>query len=207
MKSSLFAEWIRGTEKASKAEQVLGSLGVRLDSKRGMHEAAWKYAYLAAMRAIVIYQLGSGQRSDDVARRWGINGLEGVQERWRDHLLWQLAGVAEILDIKCFYYCLRQDCGADDNRVSRVKKYFKEMVGGVYDLMGILRFCSPLGPLFRDLEAAKAGVGIRTKEKLEMAGIASLAEITKLGIDDLGRLGIRKNIARKLKDYARRRLL
>lgn len=207
MKSALFAEWIRGTVEASKADQVLGSLSVRIDSKRRPREATWQYAYLATMRAIAIYQLGSGQRVDDVARRWGITGLDGVEERWRDHLLWQLAGIAELLDIKCFYYCLKQDCGADDTRVSRVKRSFKAMLVGVYDLMGMLRFCSPLGPIFRDLEAAKAGVGIRTKEKLEGAGIVSFSEINKMSTDELVRIGIMKNIAKKLISYIKKRSL
>ena len=65
----------------------------------------------------------------------------------------------------------------------------------------MLRFCSPLGPLFRDLEAAKAGVGLRTKEKLEAAGIKSFAQIHKFSIDELCGLGIRSDIANKLKDY------
>lgn len=196
-----------GAVAASKADQVLGSLGVRIVSKRCQREAAWQYAYQAAMRSIVIFQLGSGQRAEDLVRRWGTPGLCGVQERWRDHMLWQLAGLAEILDIKCFYFCLKQDCGADDTRVTGVKKCFKEMLCGIYDLMGMLRFCSPLGPIFRDLEAVKAGVGLRTKEKLEGAGITSLADINKMSLDDLARVGIRKNIAKKLISYIRRRSL
>jgi replicative superfamily II helicase len=207
MKSVLFAEWIRGATGASKAEEVLGSLGITLDVKKGMAEAARQYAYVATMRAIVIYQLGNGLRTEDVGRRWNIKGLDGVQERWRDHLLWQLSGIAEIFDIRCFYNCLRKECDADEVRVARVKNCFKGMIRGVYDLMGLLRFCSPLGPLFRDLEAAKVGVGVRTKDKLENAGVSSFAEISKMTADDFRRTGIRKDLARKLKEYVRRRTL
>ncbi len=207
IKSVLFTEWIRGTAGASKAEEVLGSLGVKLDGRRGMAEAARQYAYVAAMRAIVMYQLGNGMRAEDVSRRWTIKGLDGVQERWRDHLLWQLAGIAEILDIRCFYNFLRKECDADDWRVTKVKGCFKGMLHGVYDLMGLLRFCSPLGPLFRDLETAKAGVGVRTKEKLESIGIASLADIANFTVEDLRKVGIRKDLAKKLKEYIRRRTL
>ncbi len=163
-------------------------------------------AYLAVLRSIVIYQLGCGTLMSDIERRWKISGIEGVEERWRDHLLWLLAGLSEILDIPCFYYCLKEDCKANDAHIDRVKGLLKNMRGGVYELMGLLRFCSPLGPLFRDLETVRAGVGIRTKERLENAGVTSFAEIGKMSIDDLRKIGVRKDIAFKLKDYIRRRL-
>ena len=207
MKSVLFTDWIRGASGFSKAEEVIGSLGIKLDKKKAIAEAARQRAYLATMRAIVIYQLGNGLSTPDVERRWHITGLDGVEERWRDHLLWQMAGMAEIFDLPCFYYHLRKECEADEVRVARVKKCLKEMVHGTYELMGLLRFCSPLGPLFRDLELAKAGVGVRTKEKLESAGISSFAEISQMSAEELRKVGIRKDIARKLKEYVKRRAL
>jgi helicase len=206
IKTELFREWIRGAAGASKAEELLGSVGLKLEGDRERGEAARQYAYLGTMRAIIIYQLGGGSRIDDVTRRWKLKDLEGVEERWRDHLLWQVAGLAEILDIKCFYHFLLKECAAGEVRVARVKECFKHILHEVFDLMGMLRFCSPLGPLFRDLEAAKAGVGLRTKERLESAGIISFVGINRMTIDELRGIGIRVNIARKLKEYTRRRL-
>lgn len=204
-KSVLFTDWIRGAKGFSKADQVFGSLGIMIDAKRDRSEASRQSAYTATLRAILIYQLGNGALPNDVEKRWKITGLDGVQERWRDHLLWQLSGVAEIFDVRCFYHFLKTDCNANDTRINQVKNCLKSMVHGIYDLMGMLRFCSPLGPVFRDLEAAKAGVGIRTKEKLEKAGVTSLMEINQMRIEDIIGIGIRNDIAGKLKEYCRRR--
>jgi helicase len=206
-KPALFGEWIHGSAESSKAEQVLGSLGIKLDSKRKADEGARQYGYLATLRAIILSQLGDGLRTEDVGRRWEITGLDGVEERWRDHLLWQLAGIAEILDIRCFFYHLKQECTADDDRIARVKNCFRVMRRGVFELMGSLRFCSPLGPFFRDLEEANAGVGVRTKEKLEALGLANMVEIQKKSDKDLIRAGIQKRFIGKLRAYIARRML
>ncbi len=207
VKPVLFVEWIRGTTEGSKAEEIVGSLGIQLKTNKTRSEQARQLAYSAVMRAIVIFQLGEGMLLPDVAKRWGVKGLEGVQERWRDHLLWQISGLGEILDIRCFYYFLREECDASDKRVNCVKDCFKKMRHGVYDLLGLLRFCSPLGPVFRALESAKVGVGVRTKEKLEFAGISSFADINKMPIEELISIGVRSDIATKLKAYVRRRSL
>jgi superfamily II DNA/RNA helicase len=204
-KSTLFTQWIRGAPGSSKAVEVLGSLGVSEAGKPLSEEKARQYAYLATMRAIIIHQLGSGVRVEDVGRRWGVTGLDGVEERWRDHLLWQLAGVAEILNVPCFYFHLKEECKAETDRVTRIEKCFKGCVHGIFELMGLLRFCSPLGPFFRDLEASKVGLGVRTKKKLEDAGVLAFAQIQRMTFDDLQEIGIRKDLGQKLKDYVRRR--
>lgn len=206
-KPVLFTEWIRGSVGASKAEEILGSLCIEIEAKGDYSEATRKYAYLATMRAIIIYQLGHGALIKDVERRWGIKNLDGVSERWRDHLLWQITGIPELLEIPCFYYFLCNDCRADDERIKRIKKHFNNMSLGAFKLLGLLRFCSPLGPLFRDIEAAKAGVGIKTKEKLEAAGLTSFQKINKVPVETLYEIGIRRDIANKLKNYITRRLI
>ena len=206
-KPVLYTEWIRGTAEASKAEEIIGSLGIRLDGKKQRYQNAWKMANLAILRSIVIYQLGRGTLTNDIGRRWGVSGIESIEERWRDHLLWLLAGISEILDIRCFYFTLREECKASDARIESVKGCLKTIRRGVYRLMGLLRFCSPLGPIFRDLEAARSGVGIRTKERLENAGVTGFADIKKMTIDDLRSIGVRQDIANRLKTYVHRRAL
>jgi hypothetical protein len=206
-KPALYAIWIRGAAGTSRAEEVLGSLGVRPDTERNPAEAARQYAYAALCRAIVMSQLGGGVRTEDVGRRWGISGLDGVQERWRDQLLWQLSGVAELMDVRCFYYHLKLECAAGDARVTKVKQCFQAMRRGVFELMANLRFCSPLGPFFRDLEDAKTGVGTRTKEKLESLGLNTMAEIHSKTDAELIDAGIRRDILKRLRAYiARRRM-
>lgn len=203
-KSLLYAEWIRGASGTSRAIELLGSLGVSVD---GGEDASRRYAYQAMQRSIIMTELAEGRRVEDVARRWSTAQLDGVEERWRDSLLWLLAGFVEILDLKCFYHHLKEECQADQARVIRVKKILGSMRSGVFELLGGLRFCSPLGPFFRDLEAAKAGVGLRTKEKLEALGLSTVLEIAKLKDTDLAAAGIRKDIVRKLRAYVTRRLL
>ena len=145
VKPIIFTEWIRGTDAGSKAEEVTGSPGLELKTgKQTVAKFARQYAYGAVMRSIVIYQLGNGISVRDLVRRWRVKGLDGIEERWRDHLLWLLAGVAEILDIRCFYYFLKEECVADAARIARVKKNFRNMQTDVFRLMGLLRFCSPL---------------------------------------------------------------
>ena len=38
---------------------------------------------------------------EDLARRWGVGNLEGIEERWRDDVLWLLAGMSRVLDVRC----------------------------------------------------------------------------------------------------------
>jgi replicative superfamily II helicase len=206
-KPALFARWIRGAAGTSRADEVLGSLGIKLEAERASADSARQYAYAAMVRAIVISQLGDGVRAEDVGRRWSISGLDGVQERWRDHLLWQLSGIAELLDVRCFYFHLKQECAADDARVAQVKQCFQTMRRGTFELLGSLRFCSPLGPFFRDLEDAKAGVGARTKEKLEALGLTTMAEIHAKSDAELISAGIRRDILKRLRAYILKRQL
>ena len=203
--SILFQTWIRGVDGYSRAEEVIGSLGLQLKANGEYGKVCRKYAYRATFRAIVINQLSNGIRPQDVSAQWGIRRLDGVQEQWRDHLLWQAAGIGECLDIKSFYYHLKENCDASDVRINELEKIFMEMRLGVYEVLGRLKYCSPLGPLFRDLDTGKVGVGARTKEKLEESGYHEPKEIMKLNETDLCNLGIRRDIAKKLVSYFVRR--
>lgn len=87
------------------------------------------------------------------------------------------------------------------------QKLFEKDEPRSFPIISLLRFRSLLGPLFRQLEYAKVGVGLRTKEKLEKAGITSLSEIYQLSENEIIYLGVRKDIVRKLKQYAMKRAL
>jgi hypothetical protein len=43
--------------------------------------------------AVVMYERGQ-VGLDDIERRWNLSGVEGVDERWRDDLLWLPASPA-----------------------------------------------------------------------------------------------------------------
>ena len=79
-----------------------------------------------------------------------------------------------------------------------------------FELQERLKYCSPLGGalirirnLFRNAEGPVTGLG--TIKKLEAAGISSLMQLQALSSGDLQRLGIRKDFAKQIAAYLRRR--
>ncbi len=204
----LYREWIAGEVGASRAAEVLGSLGV--DCRRRGGTEARKVAYLAVFRSILLYELGQGETVADIERRWSVRDLEGVEERWRDDTLWLLSGAAQALELRSFYYHLREACEADDSRVRRVKRLLRRMRAQTFELQEHLKYCSPLGPVLRSLRRTRAAggatVGAQSIRRLEDAGVRSFAELARLGVDDMVRLGVRRDLARQIRRYVQRRL-
>jgi hypothetical protein len=208
----LYREWIASGEGTSRTGELLGSLGTL--PRRGEHSRdkwAHKTAYLAVFHAIILHQRGQGTLLMDLARRWRIaDSIEG-EERWRDDLLWLLTGIASLLDVRCFYFHLREACAADRERIRRVKRLLGRMRAQAFDLQAHLNYCSPLGPLLRSLRrtqltGSSASVGVQSIRRLEETGIRSIAELAHVEVDDLVRLGIRRDLAKQLRTYVRRRL-
>ena len=206
--SLLHRRWIAGSAASSRASEVLGSLGVRPAAQTGgIDEWARKEANLAILGAAVLHELGQGVTMDELERQWGLSGLSGTVERWRDELSWLLSGVAEMLDLRCFYYHLREECDADPDRTKRVKRVLQRMRAQTFELREHLSYCSPLGPVIRGLRTAeftagkKPRVGIRSMRRLEEAGIRSFEDLAPMEADDLVRLGIRQDLARQIRAY------
>ena len=86
--------------------------------------------------------------------------MEGIQEQWRDHRIWLLAGLGEILDIKCFYYHLKETCSATDEEVKNIKDLLKKLQRTAWELIDYLNLCSPLGPLFVQMKQSGLGKGV-----------------------------------------------
>jgi hypothetical protein len=208
----LYREWIMGQEGASRAIELVGSLGIQPQGQpRDADEKARRMAYLAAFRSAVLYERGQGKDIESLTRQWGIKNLEGIEERWRDDFLWLLSGVAQMLDVRSFYFHLREECGADAERVRRVKQLLQRLRGQIFDLQEHLKYCSPLGPVLRSLRrtrssASGVSIGVRTIRQLEASGIRSLPDLAALQIDDLVRLGVRRHLAKQIRTYVRRRL-
>jgi len=203
----LYREWLRGEENFSKASEVTGSLGLRAPAATG-DGAEWarQQGYMATFRAIVLFERGQGRSVEDLERQYGIKNLEGIEESWRDSMLWLLAGVAQMLEIRSFYYHLREECNADQARIKRVKRLLARMRHQAYDLQEKLKYCSPLGPALRDIRRfSGGGVGVETIRKLESAGITDLIALNALGIPGLRSLGVRRDIAKRIQGYLRRR--
>ena len=204
--SLLHKEWIAGARGTSGASEVLGSLGVRSASVVGKsEELARKEAYSAILRAMILYELGGGLSADELERRWNLTGLAGMEERWRDEHLWLLAGIAEILDLRCFYFHLREECEADRERIKRVKKLLLRIRAQAFELRERLKYCSPLGPIFRDIHKARTSIeptiGLKSIRRLEAAGLSNLEDLARLQVDDLIRIGLRRDLADQIRAY------
>jgi tRNA(Ile)-lysidine synthase TilS/MesJ len=161
-------------------------------------------------RAIVLWERSQGVRIEEVERRFGIQGLEGIEERWRDELLWLLSGLAKLLDVRTFYYHLKENCEADFGRVKRVKQRLRQIEWQVYDLQEQLKYCSPLGSLLCEIRRLapqrKTRVGFQSVRRLEESGISSLKGLMSLGVEDMVKLGIRRGLAEQVKAYLRQRM-
>jgi DNA-binding PadR family transcriptional regulator len=205
----LFRKWIDGEKGHSKAGEVLASLGAPApQGARDKDEWARQRGYLATFLAIVLLERGHGRFVEDLSRQFKVANLEGVEERWRDDMLWLLAGVARLLEIRTFYFYLREECGADDERIRRLKRLLARMRHQIYDLQEKLKYCSPLGPALRDIRRLTGGgVGVQTIRKLEQAGVTDLKGLSRLGVNDLAALGVRRDIAKRIQVYLRRRAM
>ena len=208
----LYRQFIAGPTGTSRASEVLGSLGITPGSVNGgADERAHKQAYLAVLRAVILYERGQGLSTEELERRWQLTGLDGVEERWRDDLLWLLSGLAKILDLRCFFFHLREDCRASADRIRRVKGLLATMRAQAFELQEDLKYCSPLGPVLRSIRRTRLGtsgqrIGTQSIRRLEEGGVRSLAELARLDVDDLIRLGVRRDLAKQIRTYVARRL-
>jgi helicase len=112
-----------------------------------------------------------------------------------------------VLDLRCFYFHLRQECDADPDRAKRVKSILLRMRAHSFALREYLAYCSPLGPVLRTIRATRAGfeghsVGVRSIRRLEEAGIRSLEDLAPYEITDLIGLGIRQDLAKQIRAHA-----
>jgi ATP-dependent DNA helicase len=211
-KSILFTEWVMGSATASKADELFGSLGVSNQRSTSTHlDAARRQAYLAMLGAILLDERSRGTSIEDIERRWGIAGLDGSDEGWRDTALWILAGHAAIFEIRAFYYHLQEHCSADSSQIRAAKHTLGRMRSQTYDLMEQLKYTSPLGSMLRGIRSSLRGlngsvVGLGTIRKLEAAGITTLQQVSKMKLDDLKSLGIGTRFANQIIGYSRRRM-
>jgi hypothetical protein len=149
-----------------------------------------------------------GRTVNDLERQYRISNLEGVEERWRDTMLWLLAGFANVLEVKVFYFHLKEDCNADQERIKIVKRHLGMMRRQVLALIEQIKFASPLGPVLRDIRRLTGGgVGVQTIRRLEQAAVTDLKRLCQLGFDGMVGIGIRRDIAKRIVAFVRRRVL
>lgn len=208
----LFRKWIWGTVEQSRAGEVLGSLGIMSD-KAGHAADNWAHqtGYLAMLRTLVLGLRSQGVPISDIERQYGIKSLGGIEERWRDDMLWKLSALAKLLEIRTFYYHLKEDCQAGPEHIKRIKRCLKRMRYQIYELREGLKYCSPLGSLLKEmrriLPPQERKLGIQSIRKLEESGIQSLKDLMGLDSDRFVTLGLRRKQAEQISAYLRRRML
>jgi helicase len=210
-KSVLFQNWIRGQKGFSKASEIFGSLGIDHGSKvTAKDEASRKAGYQAMLRTIVLWQRAHGALPADLERRWKVSDLDEIQEPWRDDRLFLLGAMRNLWDIRCFFFHLKEECSASDERILRVKRAFQRIQGMSLRLMNLVSWCSPLGPVFLRLRNTHSGGGKAspaqgTMRRLEEAGISSVELLRECSTERLIKAGVRKDMALQIVGFLRRR--
>jgi hypothetical protein len=201
----LFRKWIAGRESFSKAEEVMGSLGLDADSA----EEARRAGYLATLRAIILTERSRGRAIAEVERRWSLTNLGGVEERWRDDLLWLLGGLASVVDVRGFLYHLRTECRASDERIRRVTQRLRGIRIDILQLRERLKYCSPLGALWVEIRQGGGGtrgrLGASSLRRLETAGVTSVERLGGMTKEELRSAGLTRRAAETLAVHLKRR--
>jgi ATP-dependent DNA helicase len=208
-KSLLFRRWIFGRGADAGPAELLGSLGLAL-SLDG--DRARRLAYRATFSAILLAERSRGTSTADLQRQWELPRSDGLEDSWRDTVIWMLLSIARLYELRCFYHHLLERCDADHQRVKRVKTALCHMRRQAYDLTEDLRYCSPLGALLRNARAPiqhsdRLAVGAGTVRRLEAAGVRSIQQVVGLGLDGLIRAGVHRSFAKQLLTAARARSL
>jgi helicase len=199
--SCLYTRWIRGKEGYSEAETLRNTIDLqwRLEQPR-------KNFYIALFHAIVLLERSRGRQIQILEKRFGIKNLDGVEEKWRDSSLWLLSGLTKILEIKSFYYYLRENRQASDERVQRVKEILTKIRHQIYDLQEQIKYCSPLGPVLLEFRRiGNVGVGDRTIQVLEQNGVTDLKLLLQQTDESLLSFGIRKPQRKAILRFIKRR--
>jgi superfamily II DNA/RNA helicase len=212
----LYREWIRGDEKSSRAAEIFGSLGITILTRqiKGKNQkeeiSPFRQSYMALLRAILLWERARGVSAGELERVWHIENLCGLEESWRDEMLWLLAATLGLWEVRPFYYHLKEECRANEKRLRLLKQIFRQRQQQIYTLLDQIKYCSPLGATFRRLKSKGSpvkirGIGIASIRKLEDAGFKSFSDLLPLSEEDLVGLGLRASAARDLKKYFRRR--
>ena len=198
-KSYLYSTWIM-----SSPEALYGS--ARVD---GTPEQARKKVFLATYTAMFIYDISRGYSQSQLDTFYRLDSEE-LQERVRDNILWILSGLEQILEIKSFYFHLKENCHAEQEQVNMVDHAFSNASHTIFTLMDNLKFRSPLGEMVRSIKNvfphADSYPGEGSIRKLETAGITSLRDLVGKTKEDLVTIGIRSDYADLIIGYIRKRM-
>lgn len=115
----LWREWGKDD---GKARELCGSLGLKAGEK-----GARSHLSSALFHALIWQRQSEGAAPEQLESEFGITQDEGAFERWRDEWLWLLGGLAQLLEVRAFYFHLREVCEADGERVKNVKGQLRRL--------------------------------------------------------------------------------
>ena len=203
-KSTFFNQWIRSSEGSSRADELFGSLG--LTEGKISSDSCRKQGYLKMRNAVVLWMRGQGVSWLDITRRWGVEAGDVSEDEWVRSRSWLISGLAEAMDIRCFYFHLKEECGASDVKIMKVKNIFRRLRAECFQNLARLKYCSPLGPLLVRMKfAGRKGVGTTTIEKLESAGLVTPQAISELTDEKIKELKIDLKRINVIRSYLQRK--
>ncbi len=199
-KSYLYRTWIE-----SEPDALLGSARIMNDKPD-----ATKYVNQCVYTAMLLYDISRGIPHTSLDSFYGTD-VEEIQEKLRDNAIWILCGFERIMEVKSFYFHLKNDCKAETEDVQRVEAAFRIASKQIFNLVANLKFRSNLGELVRGIKRvyphADSYPGERTLKKLQAAGIFTMKELVGKTVKDLTDVGVKEQYARLIVGYMGRRML
>ena len=101
--------------------------------------------------AMFLYDLSRGRQISMMNSYYGVDADE-IQEKYRDNVMWLLCGVEKMMEVKCFYYHLKENCSASFENIRAVEKAFQHSSKLLFGLVGNLKFRSALGEMVRGIK-------------------------------------------------------
>lgn len=198
-KSYMYRTWI-----ASDPDSLWGSARTDYSSAD-----ARKQVYQRVYTAMLIYDLSKGKPSQQLKDYYKVD-IDEIQEKLRDNVIWLICGVERLLNVRSFYYHLKENCKAEAQDIHAVDNAFKKASKTVFALIGNLKFRSKLGELIRGIKRvyphAESYPGEGTIKRLEAAGISSLKDLVRKTPADLVEIGVQKQYADMIVGYVRKRM-
>lgn len=198
-KSYLYRTWI-----SSSPEMLWGSARVDYEAKDEK-----KQVLPRVYTAMFLYDLSKGKPAAVLDDYYGIDSEE-IQEKYRDNAIWLISGIRKLLEVRCFFYHLKENCKAEADAIHGVETAFKNASRTAFKIIENLKFRSRLGELVRGIKQAYPHAdsypGEGTIKHLEAGGITSLKDLVKKQVGDLVGLGVKQQYAEMIIGYVRKRL-
>ena len=157
----------------------------------------------------MIYDLSKGIAYSQINDFYKTD-IEELQEKLRDNAIWILCGFEQLLEIKSFYFHLKNNCEVEAEEIQSIDRAFKKASRIIFSLVANLKFRSNLGSLVRGIKRvypyADSYPGEGTLRKLEENGIGSIKDLVGKKPSDLVSMGIRRNYADLICGYIKKRM-